>query len=159
MTWLLKMFPGTWWIYAAVLAAAFAAGGTAAWQFQGARLDKVQAEYDGFVGMTRILGEAAAKAATEQAARDLKAKQGADRENQTTLDTLRADIKRLRDQRAGSSIVPAAAAGASRPDLACFDRSELERAIRAFDADIQGLVDEGSAATVNLDSAKKWAQR
>jgi hypothetical protein len=37
VTWLLKLFPDQWMIYAAVLAASFAAGGTAAWQFQSMR--------------------------------------------------------------------------------------------------------------------------
>ena len=156
---LLGFFPGAWWIYAAIAAAAFATGGTAAWRFQGARLDTVKAEFAGFMSTTRVLGEAAKKAAAEQTARDLKAKQGADHENQTAIATLRADIERLRRARAGASYVPPAAAGASRPDLACFDRAELERAIRTLDSEVQGYVDQGSEATVNLDTARRWAQQ
>lgn len=154
-----KFFPGAWWIYAAIAAAAFATGGTAAWQHQGARLDTVRAEFAGFVSTTRVMGEAAKKAAAEQAARDLQSKTRADHENQTAIERLRSDNKRLRERADSSgSAVPAAAAGASRPDLACFDRTELDAAIRRYESGIQGVAEKGSEAVVNLDTAKRWAQ-
>ena len=84
-------------------------------------------------------------------------KERTDAENQRTLDTLRADVKRLRLARAGRSFLPAATATAKSPDRACFDRAELESAIRDFDRGVASLIDEGDEARVNLDTAKKWA--
>ena len=78
-------------------------------------------------------------------------------ENTLALDKLRADNKRLRSARASSSFVPATTTGASRPDLACFGRPELESALRTLDTEIQGLIEIGDEATVNLDMAKRWA--
>ena len=147
------------WIALGAFAAGALSGGGAAWTVQGWRLDAVQAKFDGFVATTRTAGEAAQKAATLREAADKSKKEQADAENNRTLDRLRADNQRLRNTRAGSSFVPAAAPGTGRPDIACFDRPELERALRGFDLGIQGLVDEGSAATVNLDTARGWAQR
>jgi len=139
------------------LVAAFMAGGAAAWAVQGYRLDAVSAGYRAFVSTTAVLGEAAKKAAVRQAALDQSKKEQADHENKIAVAALRADIVRLRNTRASGSFVPATAATPGRPELACFDRSGLESAIRVLDRGVQGLVDEGSEATVNLDTAKRWA--
>ena len=90
-------------------------------------------------------------------AEDKRKKESSDHEYQTTIASLRADVKRMRDARAGSRFVPAAPAGSRRVDLACFDRAELERTIRDFDTAIQGLVDQGSADAVGLNVARSWA--
>lgn len=147
------------WIALGAFAAGVTVGGGAAWTVQGWRLDAVKAEFKGFVDVTRILGEEALRARMIREAADQKRQEQADAENKRTIDAFRADIKRLRNARAGSRFVPAAATSASRPDLACFDRADLERSIRGFDLGVQGLVDEGSATTVNLDTAKVWAQQ
>jgi hypothetical protein len=132
-------------------------GFAVAWQWQSSKVDAITAEYKGFVDTTQALGNAAQKEADEREARDRANKQKADHENKLAMATLRADIKRLRDARAGGSYLPSPPASSGRPDLATFDRAELESALRAFDAGVQGLVDEGSEATVNLNSAKTWA--
>lgn len=155
MNWLTGLNPG---ILLAALLAAFVAGGAAAWTVQGYRLDALQQKYDGFVSLTKVQGEAARKAAVKQAANDQLRKEKADHENQAVIAVLHADIERMRKSRAAGSFVPAAPAGARRPELACFDRAELESAIRELDIKVQGLVDEGSEAAVNLDSAKAWAR-
>lgn len=147
------------WIALGAFAAGAISGGGLAWTVQGWRLDAVKAEFKGFVATTRAQGEAAQKLSDATKAADKKRKDQADAENKRTIDTLRADVKRLRNARAGSSFVPAPAPGASRPELACFDRAELERAIRDLDRGVQGLVDEGSEAAVNLDTARTWAQQ
>lgn len=134
-----------------------AAGAAGAWTVQGWRLDAVKAEYAAFVAQVKAAGEAAEKIARQQQATDQQRKEQADVENKHTLDALNADIKRLRHARASGGFVPAAPAAAGRPDLACFDRAELEQSIRALDTSVQGIADQGSAATVNLDSAKRWA--
>jgi hypothetical protein len=69
-----------------------------------------------------------------------------------------AELNRLR-KLAGRSLVPAAPAAAVRADLACFDRAELDTAIRSFVAGIVELVGEGEQATLDLDTAKRWGQR
>ena len=152
-----KMIVGNPWALAALFALGLASGGSGAWWVQGLRLDAVQAEYDGFVATTKAQGEAAKKLAEAAAAEDKRKKESSDHEYQTTIASLRADVKRMRDARSGSRFVPAAPAGSRRVDLACFDRAELERTIRDFDTAIQGLVDQGSADAVGLNVARSWA--
>ena len=132
-------------------------GAGGAWWVQGLRLDAVQSKYDGFVATTEAEGAAAKKLAEAAAAEDNRKKESSDHEYQATIASLRADVKRMRDARAGSRFVPAAPAGSRRVDLACFDRAELERTIRDFDTAIQGLVDQGSADAVGLNVARSWA--
>ena len=145
------------WLVIAAFVIGLGSGGSAAWWVQGLRLDAVQAEYDGFVATTKAEGEAAKKLADATAAEDKRKKESSDHEYQTTIASLRADVKRMRDARAGSRFVPAAPAGSRRVDLACFDRAELERTIRDFDTAIQGLVDQGSEDAVGLNVARSWA--
>ena len=52
--------------------------------------------------------------------------------------------------------VPAAPAGAPSPDRACFDRSQLDGALRNFAADTAGLIAEGDRAIIGLDASKNW---
>lgn len=152
-----KLIVGNPWALAALFALGLAFGGSGAWWVQGQRLDALQAEYDGFVATTKAQGEAAKKLADAKAAEDKRNKESSDHEYQTTIARLDADVKRMRDDRAGSRFVPAAPAGSRRVDLACFDRAELERTIRDFDSAIQGLVDQGSADAVGLNVARSWA--
>lgn len=146
------------WITLGAFAAGAISGGGAAWTVQGWRLDAVRARFDGFVSTTRAAGEAAQKAADIKESTDKNRKEQSDAENKRSLDRLRADNQRLRDARAGGSFVPAATPGAGRADLACFDRPELEHALRGFDSEVQGLIDEGDEAAVNLDTARTWAR-
>lgn len=145
------------YLVAAAFVIGLSSGAGGAWWVQGLRLDAVKAEYAGFVATTKAQGEAAKKLADATAAEDKRKKESSDYEYQTTIASLRADVKRMRDARAGSRFVPAAPAGSRRVDLACFDRAELERTIRDFDTAIQGLVDQGSADAVGLNVARSWA--
>lgn len=115
--------------------------------------------FDEHLAADRATGEAQAvkNAAIKEA--DRARKEMADEENKHDLAVLRDTIGRLRRDRAESSIVPAAPAGSKCPDgQACFDRAELERAIRDYRSEIRGLVDEGSEVTLDLDTAKEWAK-
>ena len=152
-----KLIVGNPWALAALFALGLAFGGSGAWWVQGQRLAATQARFDGFVGTVKAEGEAARKLADATAAEDKRKKESSDHEYQTTIASLRADVKRMRDARSGSRFVPAAPAGSRRVDLACFDRAELERTIRDFDTAIQGLVDQGSADAVGLNVARRWA--
>ena len=87
------------------------------------------------------------------------AKETADAENKAATDKLRADVERLRKQRARTVYVPAAPADAVRTDLACFDRTALEQAIGRLADRVSAIAAEGDAATIDLNSAKRWAQR
>lgn len=152
-----KLIVGNPWALAALFALGLSSGAGGAWWVQGLRLDAVQAEYDGFVATTKAQGEAAKKLADATAAEDKRKKESSDHEYQATIASLRADVKRMRDARAGSRFVPPAPAGSRSPGLACFDRAELERTIRDFDTAIQGLVDQGSADAVGLNVGRSWA--
>lgn len=141
------------WLVIAAFTIGLGSGGSAAWWVQGLRLDAVQA----FVATTKAQGEAAKKLADATAAEDKRKKESSDHEYQTTIASLRADVKRMRDDRSRGRFVPAAPAGSRNPGIACFDRAELERTIRDFDTAIQGLVDQGSADAVGLNVARRWA--
>lgn len=90
--------------------------------------------------------------------RDKEKKEAADREHKTLAADLAATRKRLRDARASRSIVPAAPANAVRPELSCYDRSELERTLRGFTEGVEALVGEGDEAAIALGVARRWAK-
>ena len=159
MNWLLGKIVGNPAGLLAIVLAAFLAGGGAAWTVQGWRLDAVKSKFAGFVATVKAQGEAAQQVKVAQEKKDKLNKEHTDAESKRTLDTLRADVKRLRDARAGSRFVPGAASPAGSPDRACFDRAQLESAVRSLDAEVSGLVDQGSEAIVKLDAAKDWALR
>lgn len=152
------MFPlsPTLWVYAGV-AVVIAALGTAV-KVQTDRLDAVKQEYANFKAEVKALGEAAQKVADKQAADDKSKKEKADAYNKRTVADLAATVKRLRDERANTDIVPPAAPGSRSPEIASFDRAELVGAVRDFDAEVQSLVAEGSKAVIDLDTAKEWAK-
>ena len=152
-----KMIVGNPWALAALFALWLASGAGGAWWVQGLRLDAVQAKYDGFVATTKAEGEAAKKLAEAAAAEDKRKKESSDHEYQTTIASLRADVKRMRDDRARSRFVPAAPAGSRSVGLACFDRADLERTLQQFDEAVTGLIAEGDADAVGLNVARSWA--
>lgn len=159
MNWLLGKIVGNPAVLLVIVLAAFLAGGSAAWAVQGWRLDAVQSRFDGFVATVKAQGEAAQTLKLAREKQDKLNKEKTDAEVKRSLDRLRADNQRLRDARAGSGFVPGTASPAGSPDRACFDRIELERAIRIFDSEVSGLVEQGSEAVVKLDAAKDWALR
>ena len=153
-----KLIVGNPWALAALFALGLASGAGGAWWVQGLRLDALQAKYDGFVATTKAEGEAAKKLAEAKAKADRQLKESSDHEYETTIASLRADVKRMRDDRARSRFVPAAPAGSRSVGLACFDRAELEQALRRFDEGVTGIIGEGDADAVGLNSARGWAQ-
>ena len=148
-----KMIVGNPWALAALFALGLAFGGSGAWWVQGLRLDALQA----FVATTKAEGEAAKKLADAAAAEDKRKKESSDHEYQTTIASLRADVKRMRDDRARSRFVPAAPAGSRSVGIACFDRADLERTLQRFDEAVTGLIAEGDADAVGLNVARSWA--
>ncbi len=152
-----KLIVGNPWALVALFALGLSSGAGGAWWVQGLRLDAVKAKYDGFVATVKAEGEAATKLAEATAAEDKRKKESSDHDYQTTIAGLNADIKRMRDDRARSRFVPAAPAGSRSVDLACFDRAELERTIRRLDSGVSGLIEQGDADAVGLNTARAWA--
>ena len=145
------------WLLLAAFVAGLASGAAPAWYVQGLRLDTLQSKHDGFVATTKAQGEAAKKEAEAKAKADRQLKESSDREYQTAIAGLRADVERMRNARARASYVPAAPAGSRSPGLACFDRADLEGALRRLDAGISGLIGEGDTDAVGLNVGRRWA--
>lgn len=145
-----------WLVLGAFGLGAVSAGGIV-WKVQGWRLDAVQAKFDGFVATVKAEGEAAEKLAKAEAAEDKRKKEIADHDYQSRIDSLVADNQRLRNERSRRGYVPAAPAGSRNPEIACFDRADLEQALRRLDEGISGLIDEGDADAVGLNVARRWA--
>ena len=143
------------WIYAAVGLVIVTLGGIVAVQTM--RLNSVKSEFAEFRGGVAAVGKAAKLAADAQELADRQRKEKTDAENEKVYSNFRSTIKRLRDQRPSGSFVPPAPAGTAGTNTVAFDRPELESAIRALDSGLQGLVDEGSKAVIDLDTAKRWA--
>lgn len=125
---------------------------------------QTKAEYAAFAALTAAMGRAAKEKAEKQEAADKARKEKADELHARAVATLNDRITRLRRERDSTPkrIVPPAPTTTSRPELACFDRPELERSIRgdldAVRGEIRQLADEGSKATIELDGVKRWAQ-
>lgn len=145
------------WLAMAAFVAGVASGAGPVWYAQGLRLAAVQSAFDGFVSTTKAQGEAAQKEAEAKAKADRQLKESSDREYQTAIAGLRADVERMRNDRARAGYVPAAPAGSRSPGLACFDRADLEGALRRLDAGISGLIEEGDADAVGLNAGRRWA--
>ncbi len=140
-----------------VAAIAFCVGGAVVGEFQEWRLDRLQTKYDKFVGETKHAGELAQKTTELKEAKDNILKERTDAERNATLAAVTAERDRLR-RGAGRSIVPQGPANSRRPDLACFDRTEFGAAIDGFRSEVRGFAEEGTTFTVDLNSAKTWAQ-
>jgi hypothetical protein len=124
-------------------------------KIQTARLHSAQHE----LALVQAIGEQAQRAATAQAAADLRNKERSDDEAKRITAAHNAVVARLRDANARRSFVPAAPASSKRPELACFDRTELDGALRQFVANAIGLIGEGEQATIDLDVVKGWAKK
>ena len=139
------------WIVAGVLA--LACGGYVL------HCEHVKKDREELISRLRHEAEEQEKKNKQRAAEDKANKEATDAETQRNLDSLHRTIARLRDDRNRAGSLPPATANASRPDLACFDRAELARAVDNLEAGVEGLIGEGAEATVALDAAKGWALR
>lgn len=118
-----------------------------------------KAEFDKFVAKTEALGIAAQAKADQQKADDKLAKEKADANNAQTVAALTFTIDRMRNSRPAGNLVPAAPAGSKRPDLICFDREAYKSAYGGLVKELRGLADEGTKSTIDLNTAKTWAQK
>ena len=107
----------------------------------------------------RATVEAMGKAAEERAAATRATREAItkakDKSYAKRLAVVTADRDRLR-RGAARSILPPAPADSRRPDLACFDRGELDLALRAYREGVGDLVTEGAAFAVSIESAREW---
>ena len=124
---------------------------------QTARLDATKKEYAAFVATVKAQGEIAESKAKQIEAENKERKEKSDHENAKSIAALNGTIKRLRDERAGSSILPPAAPGAGSAERACFNRDALERALGEFTEEVARIAEEGDHYRVDLDTAKLWA--
>lgn len=145
-----------YWKQIAVLAAFGLLAGYAG--LQRVQKDAIRAEYAEYRTNIAKAAQAASELALKKTIADQKRKEQADEENLRLRADLAATTRRLRDARSASSFVPAAAPSSPRPEIASFERADLERAIRRLDDGIQELITEGDAAVIDLETAKGWAQ-
>lgn len=152
------MFPlsPTMWVYVGVGLLVLALG--AGLKIQTSRLDAVKTEYAAFKAEVKVIGVQAQLAADKQKASDIKKQEKVNVQNKILRAANTALTRELRDSRASSNYVPAAPTGSTSPDIASFSRAELERAIQQLDAGVQGIVEKGDQARIDLDSAKTWAK-
>lgn len=102
----------------------------------------------------KAIAEEQDRANAKQALRDLQTKERSDENYARNLARLAADVKRLRHAR--TSLLPAPSPSSTSPDRACFDRGELDAALRRYRDGVIGLVEEGAKAVEGLDEAKAW---
>jgi DNA repair exonuclease SbcCD ATPase subunit len=94
----------------------------------------------------------------ERIAQDKKAKETADESANRQMAQLQRTIVRLRNDRERAPSVPAAPAGSTKPELACFDRAEFARTVGNLEAGMERIAGEGAEATVGLNAARDWAK-
>jgi hypothetical protein len=137
----------------ALLLAAF---GGVCW-LQGAHHEQLKAVK--FEAATVALGEAAKQRSAHITKADKLRKENADAENNRTITSLRADVKRLRGERSRGGGLSAPATTAESPDRTCFDPAKFSAALRTLDEGILGIIETCSEAVIDLDTAKRWAQK
>jgi len=123
------------------------------------RLNAVKHEYEVFQVQVKTLGEAQEQKTKLVDADNKAKKEKSDAENAKTHATLTVALNGLRAQHPSSSFVPSAPSGTSRPDLICFNRADYIRTDGIFTSGARGLSDEGTAATLDLNTAKEWATK
>ena len=128
-------------------------------KIQSARLESCKAEYAAFVATTEALGKAAEKAAKDKEAKDKANKEKADAEQKRLTADLATAVKRLRDARSRGGGLSSPAPVAASPDRTCFDPALLSGALRRLDEGLLGILESGSQAVIDLDTAKSWAQQ
>lgn len=152
------MIPFSPSLWIAVGAAVLIAGLGIAVKVQTSRLDAVKQEYATFKAEVKAAGEAAQKLADARTAADKLNKEKTDAKHKKAVADLAATVKRLHDERANSNLLPAAAPGSRSPEIAAFDRTQLERALSGFVEGTANLITEGSQAVIDLNAAKEWAK-
>ena len=122
-----------------------------------AHCEHVKKDQANFVAELRQQAQDQERRNKDRADKEKAAKEQTDEQVKNERNSLLHTIKRLRDERASSSSLPAAPANANRPDLACFDREQLAIAMGNFEAGMEEIAIRGTEATIDLNAAKGWA--
>ncbi len=163
MPWL-SLLARFWWVIPMLLLSA-----SVAWYRHEANAmrterDEIKAVYASFQMQVKTLGDAQNEKAKAQEASDKQRKGKADAENAKTHAALTTALNGLRASNDTSRReLPAAPAGSRSPQLLCLDRAEYQRtdgaAISGLLEGARRLADEGTAATIDLNTAKDWARK
>ena len=119
--------------------------------------ERVKTNYQELIASMKVAAQENDKRVKIAIAQAKKDKEKADNENKVSRSRIASLSSQLRDARSGSYLPPATAGSAS-PATITLDRTALDAAIRRLDAGVQGLIDEGDQAVIDLDTAKRWAQ-
>lgn len=169
MKWL-SVFSGSyaliakWGVIVTLTAAAMGWSAMKMHQHDEVKYDALAGEFGEYKAGVKARGQEAIIRAKAQAATDKAKQEAANAENDRSLGALRSDLARLRadalarDPR-GGSMSPAPAGSKCPDDQTCFDRALYQRAVGEFDSEARSGADEGSQVTVDLNSAKLWAQK
>ncbi len=145
-------------LYVAIGALAVIVGLSVALKVQTSRLGSVKAEYAGFVAQVKLKGEQAQKEKETKERQDKQNKERSDAENKRLRSANQSLADELRQSRTNSRLVSGAPATTLRPDLACFERTYLNRVLSDFVEGAAKLVEAGDADRIDLQTARDWAK-
>lgn len=129
----------------------------AAIKVQSSRLAVCKADHKTFVAQTKAAGDAQEARTKAEIGRQASLLKQSEVQNAKLSAGLATANQRLRDERASRRLVPAAPEGSKRPDLACFDRAELDATLRRFAESVAGLTEQGDQNTLRLKLSRDWA--
>lgn len=117
-----------------------------------------QTAFDEYRGKVEALGEAQAKHTAEIIKSNQAKKEAADAKLTKRIAALNTDNDRLRGLASASSL-PARAPDSRCPEgWACFDRAELDTAIRDFTSETAAIAGKGEALRLRLTTAIEYYQ-
>jgi hypothetical protein len=120
--------------------------------------------FESFKAQVKVVGDAQEKRAAQRGKDNKQLKKDADDDYKAKNAKLAASNAALvaKLQRGpGGSVLPARQqpVAPGSPDTLCFDRPELDGALRAFTAGAAGLVGEGEALKLKLDTGIDWVEQ
>lgn len=125
-------------------------------------LEQVKADFNVFRGGVAALGKAAQDRAKAQNALNQQNTENANAAHKLEVaarDRTIAGLRSARAQRGASGgFVPGPGGTTGSPAVVRFNGSILDGALRTLDQGVQGLVDEGSLAVIDLNAGKRFAQ-
>lgn len=144
--------------YGLILGATYIGGCVRGSQIENARTEKVQNEFSTFKLQVEAAGRSAQAAADERKKLDEQKAKASDESYAKALVALGSDIERMRRARSDTNYLPPAPADTKCPEgWACFDRAELQQAIRRLDEGLSGITQESDSVRLRLETAIRWA--
>lgn len=132
-------------------------GGIGAWWVQHLRIQLLQMQYQHIVEQSKVETQIAKKQGENRLLYNQRQQEASDAQYQRNISQLHNVVNSMQHARTATRFLPAVPATASQPELACFDRSDLERTLHQFDGGIQGLIEEGDETAIALNNAREWA--